>query len=595
MSFHFTWFFIAASVLAVLSTLFWYFKRQPNKIVSVPILRILKKHKASQLRLQNVRPPMLLLAPFFLMCGLLVFTAAQPYEVHEEKFSRPADSIYLLADFSPSMSVNFDAMVYREKIAAFRQQLRGAGYRVILDSTHPRAGSFAEVEFDKLDFHIEAADLGHIISSRLADLPQGAIILIISDGESSSWKNFRWQSLNTTHPVRLVDYSLEKKVSNVFIDDMHFSIADKKESIFLRIQRNDSRAVQDTKATIFRGFENKEVPLAQHHFTFEVGQKNLEHKLQWLTNEDGGRGTTYTIKLDVEGDEGLVLDNKYLFEPSQVDSSLLIYANMSPESYLLDGSYYLKSFLDSRDAKYKFTTELTKKSFENSTNMVIHLGPTYNRKDCQPVVGTKIEKIWLAPYDHTGNIQNLCSCLNDFTSLALRCVNIEERRDLQAMLRDKSAKRIGGELGGDGDSAVGYRVASGDLDIAVFMSPLMPAFSTPLHYGNYASIVDKLFRWFFPQIVGSGRAEGITALNGATGTFQKRVAYRESLLDFLDESQLPPKFEGASGVASLSDFTNQTVSSENIIKVLLWVVILFSVIESTMAYLYLRRVKRVRV
>lgn len=576
--------------IALLSVIFsvgiWFFKRVTKSVVSVPILRILDKNKASKLRIQPNIPPYLLLLPFLAIALLWLFVGSKPYQVREEVVNKPANNVYFLADYSPSTSVYFDVKAYADKILSWVDALESKGFQVYLDTTHASDDFVDKKDLLSLDFHMESAFLGEIVESRINKIPSDSIVVIFSDGEKSSWQGFNWQGLDFTYPVSLINMNSSQNIHNIFIDQIKTASLDKKRSLKLKIQSNKSGVATTGKILVTVKDGDKKLEVAQKDFLLERNSNKTEQTLQWFKKDSETKDSIYSVSIVEDGSgEKMSLDNAYDFAFGFKGHRMLVYSDISPESYLLDGSYYLKSFLESKKMHYEYTNALDKQSMKNKDQLILQVSNVYQKKDCSQVLKSSATKLWLAPYDQLTQFSNLCHCMSDFHSESLRCDGVSDAESFRGILNDLSAKPVGGELGLDA-SSLGYRLSIADKDMVVFLYPLLPAFSSVINYSNFASIMDKLIRWFFGDGLFTESPQQKEVNFGSIDS--KRVMYQESLLSFVEKQQLPGSFEEKLTKSTLTDLSNKTTESDSIVLRVIYLFLALLVLEFIAAVFYIK-------
>ncbi len=567
----FSWqnlFFLALLLSIVGFILFFIFRRQQNK-AWLPILKILNEPSKRSKTIYFKNQPWWLVISLLLIILTLCFYFLNPYLEKLKPLDQKNKSTHIVVDMSPSMATFTSEKNLLQKLLVVWNEAKEVG-PVWISTTHdeeifqPSDERELKNIFSARKFHREGTLLGSHIQQLKKAWHDPTYLVVISDGEQSSWHDFQWENLSNT--LVLIDNVIEKKQSN---KNIYLAEGSKNEKIKIEIKRNFD---DETSEGILKVF-SQETEVQREPFKLEKSQRStsitFDFKEKWIEKSD-----TPILKYEITApNDANTIDSTFYFDVGPEKQKAIIFASNTSEKWLEDSFYHFQSVLEIMD--------LNLIHYENKNNLmkekphIVFMGgskesqATYCHEDFSVhknwVMKSDDEyKILLFPLLLQSNYQTLCYCLNkmirnvtDDNRESEFCKDVNNRSQWVAILDSLGGAQLGGKLENI-QSAFAYYwdLPKYHRKIVAMTVPPKPSLETGLDHGQFPVLIKVIL-----NRLGLLSKEEKDDLNKKI----VNVPEPESLLNILDDKKLPAKFiKSFSDEKNLADVIQQSKLSSGL-------------------------------
>ena len=469
------WVLLTGVICTGIGIIFWFIKKKEKIRIWFPILKIFPTRKLRLLFLTWTRPPLVPFICFVLGCLVLLFLILSPYQLKYNPVNR-SSTIHILVDMSSSVQASIDIEGYKRVLKDIVSDLFDRGHSVEFYTSYKDKYSFSSENeatsiIDKLEFHTPGIDISRLIQYFKIN---SGILLIVSDSDFHSWKNFEKSSFSNNIIVKKINLEEKSRVSNIYFEDV--SIVERKEDkITLAIKIVSSNPVDKKLDGVLKIFwDQKLISKLDWSIAKDNSVSSLEFELKLQdfkkdlnTNILNLNELKFELDFNDKFNKGINavnLDDIFWLKMDVSFYKALLVSETSGERSLDDPMYFLQKALSSLNFSSK-RVDSVKNENQNEYSLIIsEIGDNLERFCPDRSTLRESQSVWFVPdlysYQEQSSYVNLCWCIayltNDKVSLKSRpslCSDIKTIKDISMYLKHTGGTEIGGSYGDDSNLA----------------------------------------------------------------------------------------------------------------------------------------------
>jgi hypothetical protein len=546
-----------------LSVLIWFLVRLKRQKIWLPTLRIIEEEKKQVPKLTIVPPPLLSFLMFVIAAAVLIFVSLKPTRLIEADKTPTGENYHILLDMSPSVARGQTIAAYSQRIDQMVRSIDKEN-SIVISTSHGTNVAFSEEmdlqgELTKLGFHRSGVKMGKWMAKHLQSRDKIDKLIIVSDADLHSWKDFNWTYLkeNTDFFYYPAHADEDMQGLNFFINRAEFTSTPFSPTIDWEVEIFANQPVEsDIKGSlrvVYGPKILKEIP-----WYMQAGNRQTQVKIDWPeSNVDARlRADEPHLKWELVVEDELTMDNTYYTIANGMKQELLVVSHPIGENFLDNPNHHITTSLETLGFKVRTFDKAPDESFDYEHYPVWILFGGLDSEGtsfCPNLTGDQglnrggVTKIWLAPHDESANYSHLCACLTKLSGINSDfCSDVKGRDDWIAALSSFDAKQVGGNVGKVLESlAWKYVPKDKGLEILAFTIPLRPFAGTSISYLKFPLFIKNILEW--QNVIKSDDLEKkdlvprIDDITSVTETAEPtNVPMGESILATLEAKALPP-------------------------------------------------------
>ncbi|NRA45463.1 MAG: DUF4159 domain-containing protein [Oligoflexales bacterium] len=477
-----------------------------------------------------------------------------------------------------------------------------------------------EKKLYNLNFHRSGASLGSIIAKQWKIINGVDRLIVISDKDAHSWKNFNWAYLqkDTDLWFNPVGENFLKQSNFYFVKAKHLSppastVMDWDISIARKGSHNEASGVLEVSLS--------DQVLASVPWTMNSDQKELTLRVSWpstSTPSFEGSPPPLVWKIKPNEQDAMLIDNEFRTSLKGMEQNIILVAESGGEQSLEGPSHALQAslkILGIVPERFEWVSS-NKLKAESYPLWILFIGEHDDPSPYCPasLVSHRLEpkliakpvRTWLIPYvSNKKSFQNICWCYHKLqvapysgSTMPPFCQEVYDRNSLAVVLKSIGAKQLGGEVGSE-FSALAWTGTDEKslLSTLAFTIPIRPSRAFGITHSQLPLIVKGLLaqsgffadgadqlREVWPRISDNVKNKvwfGETLDQTETLKYKlSNVPAGESLMKEIEKKHLPPHWQNSQEVSKA--IPNQKKVQENPlpwIYALLGIILLASVAE----------------
>ena len=600
--------FIAGLSSLVLSLIIWVIVRRNQKKEQLPILRIFPKKDKKLFNLVPRKKSILKIIPLIICAAILCLSLLQPGK-NSHSFNREMKNSHILVDLSPSVSSRIDLVHYAAEVGRLWRDLKSISH-VSISTTHsskvwyPKDEKQVKKKIFDLGFHRSGSILHKVIDHQWREIRKANRLVIVSDRDAYSWKNFDWRSLEQNLTV----YSYFQGQENGNLNNVYFSkiemISGPLDDIVqarVTITRTNSEKESLGKVRVF--YEKDQ--LAEEDWFLQEGKSSQEFILYWkkksrerekqslrfqtnsiFSGQNRSKNPPYRWDLTSVGRDAIDLDNTLYFDKSRNRGQKAFFGIPTQGEHKLEDPFRpLEIIFKLLGIEITRFSPIASSKQDKSVSLWV-LSPQSQRDISQSCFYSDSPRhVLLIPMyeNHLDSLKNLCICgakilgeeklINGGEQSCSSARNAQSLKELlltgrrqETMIREHNSQ-----------STIGWQILNRDVPtlVSLFLTPLDPARVSRIYHGTFPHLIREvlygkttyslasqpLFSYQNNIAIHRGIHE-----KGVVPIFSQdylNTPSGESLLLSHDQSELPPVWKGRGKFMEILGIDSLRLSEES--------------------------------
>ena len=593
-------------LLAIIACILWWLIRIRQQRMEFPILRILRPRPSYKPKLSMLKPPLIPFLSFFVIAISILTFLSKPKIINIEPIDATGSKIHLFIDMSPSISGKISLEEYVQEISQIWLQLIQEKH-ITLSTSHSDEIWSAENQqglekkLYSLNFHRSGANLGSIIAKQWKKINGVDRLILISDKDAHSWKNFNWSYLQKDtdlwfNPVRK---SFLQASNFYFVNAKHLSPP---AATVMDWDISLARKGAQTEASGVLEVSLSDQILASVPWTMHSEQNELTLRVSWsstATPSFEGSPPPLVWKIKPNEPDALYIDNEFRTSLKGMEQNIILVAESGGEQSLEGPSHALQAslkILGIVPERYEWVAS-DEHNADSYPLWILFIGEhddpspycpsSLVKYRLEPKIIAKPVRTWLIPYvSNKKSFQNICWCYHRLqvapysgTPMPPFCNEVYDRNSLAIVLKSIGAKQLGGEV--DSEFSALAWVGSDDkslLSTTAFTIPIRPSRAFGITHSQLPLIVKSLLtqsgffaegtnrlREVWPRISDNVKNRvwaGRTSDQNEVLKFKlSNIPDGESLMKEIENKNLPPHWQNSKEVSKA--IPNQKKVQEN--------------------------------
>ena len=617
-----------AFVISSISMVIWWIIRKKRNRVWLPTLRLIKEESNPLPKIRFVPPPLIVFLCFLGTALSILFLSFEPSKQQYRDVSSKINKIHVYIDLSPSMEISLNS---DERTAVLQElyQYFGKQGTLSFSTSYGEKVHLFKNEGDFLNWasnlkvHRAGLKLGKGVHKQLENIGSIDRLVIVSDFDKYSWSDFNWQYLKTKMDVVHAPIVPQGKLKNIYIDQAEILSEDSQSQSVWKVKVSRNYSDQHSQGILKVNIGKTQ--LTESSFEIPKGHNYAEFEVQWPWDKWVDLKGESAIEWKIEASSGndLKIDDLYRTKAQGKKRDLLIVSEPEGEMFLEDPIRHLKISLDVLGFRAKREDVFIEKEVywdlplwilaagdgpvEQYCPSSYEIERLRRQRSAESVTpNSSLPIIWLMPKSQNVSYKNMCWCYSKLIvgdqenkGLPTYCDELETRDQYISVLQSLGAQQIGGTVSNTIGSFAWHRKRpESGAEVLAFTVPLKPSKLTGVSYDMLPTLT-KTFLQLSYVVDGDGknRKKGwprythIGDRLAEDKLLESNVPRGESSLTQIEDSAIPPKWQGTSG-NSLS--LNQGVREEDDprpwIEMAYWIIVGLAFLEG--GWLIIKAIRR---
>lgn len=615
MSISVSWYFLAASALCLLAMCWWFIYRVKFRQIWLPTLRVLDLRGSRMRRLRMRRPPWLAFLMYTLAASAFIFFTLRPQRLLPLDTTKKPQTVHIFLDLSPSAAARVTLDQYLERMVTLWNSL-GDNVSVSASTSHSaesirinNLGEFLSVARDR-GFHRFGVRIASAVNVQKDRFSNAKSLIIVSDGEKGSWRNFEWQYFGSGLQVYYfsITTSTLATLHNVYVlkADLISVPGGPVTAWDISIERTAIGRNKRGHISLILGGKT----IDEQEWEFEGRQTSTIVRLSAKTRhimDPGRKGLPLVVSLAPKTRDALAMDNAFKISRPMGAGDVLLVGAPYGEREIEDSLYPLRAALRVASFSPKrwdgFAPGVTSKNYPF---VILNVDEAIKGDRQCPfsklASGHEKKNVWLMPRYLGTSYKNLCRCffiLSEYNNHLNICKQASSLSSVTNIFDSIGIKRLGGDIRSL-DQALGwYERSKGGKGISVtmFMIPMRPDRRTGIDNATFPLLINQLLVWegmisgeriakrtsnVWAGVDDATREKGWSTATLASHILESNVSLAESKLLSVASDQLPSVWQKQDNSRAGSNLTESKKDPLPWIKLCWIVIITLMLLEATL-------------